>query len=114
MRLVAIGLGCLMAWSACAAPVDVKGIRTWPAPDHTRIVLDVDQPVEYALFVLRDPDRVVIDLRDARLLKRVPRARSGDRLLAGIRAAQRGCPQGGGPRNGPWEHASGALRRAGR
>ena len=89
MRLFAIGLGCLMAWSACAAPVDVKGIRTWPAPDHTRIVLDIDQPVEYALFVLRDPDRVVIDLRDARLLKRVPRARSGDPLLARIRAAQR-------------------------
>ena len=89
MRLFAIGLGCLMAWSACAAPVDVKGIRTWPAPDHTRIVLDIDRPVEYALFVLRDPDRVVIDLRDARLLKRVPRARSGDRLLERIRAAQR-------------------------
>jgi len=89
MRLFAIGLGCLMAWSACAAPVDVRGIRTWPAPDHTRIVLDVDRPVEYALFVLRNPDRVVIDLRDARLLKRLPKARPGDRLLAGIRAAQR-------------------------
>ena len=78
-----------MAWSAWAVPVDVKGIRTWPAPDHTRIVLDIEQPVEYALFVLRDPDRVVIDLRDARLLNRVPRARSGDRILSRIRAAQR-------------------------
>ncbi|MCY4350289.1 MAG: N-acetylmuramoyl-L-alanine amidase [Thiotrichales bacterium] len=89
MRLFAIGLGCLMAWSACAAPVDVRGIRTWPAPDHTRIVLDINRPVEYALFVLRNPDRVVIDLRDARLLKRLPKARPGDRLLAGIRAGQR-------------------------
>ena len=89
MRLFAIGLACLMALSAPAAAVDVKGIRTWPAPDHTRIVLDIDRPVEYALFVLRDPDRVVIDLRDTRLLKRVPRARPGDRLLVRIRAAQR-------------------------
>jgi len=89
MRLFAIGLACLMALSAPAAAVDVKGIRTWPAPDHTRIVLDIDRPVEYALFVLRDPDRVVIDLREARLLKRVPRAREDDRLLARIRAAQR-------------------------
>ena len=89
MRIFAIGLACLMASAAPAVAVDVKGIRTWPAPDHTRVVLDIDRPVEYALFVLRDPDRVVIDLRDARLLKRVPRARSGDRLLARIRAAQR-------------------------
>ena len=89
MRFFAIGLGCLMAWSACAAPVDVKGIRTWPAPDHTRIVLDIVRPVEYALFVLRDPDRVVVDLRGTRLANRVPAARRGDPLLARIRAAQR-------------------------
>ena len=89
MRLLAIGLGCLMALSAPAAVVDVKGIRTWSAPDHTRVVLDIDRPVEYALFVLRDPDRVVVDLRGAKLVKRVPKARSGDRLLARIRAAQR-------------------------
>ena len=89
MRFLAIGLGCLMALSVRAAAVNVENIRTWPAPDHTRIVLDVDRPVEYALFVLRDPDRVVIDLRDTKLLKRVPNARPGDRMLARIRAAQR-------------------------
>ena len=89
MRIFAIGLLCLMALPAPSAAVDVKNIRTWPAPDHTRIVLDIDRPVEYALFVLRDPDRVVVDLRDTRLAKRVPRARPGDRLLTRIRAAQR-------------------------
>ena len=95
MRILAIGLGCLMALSVRAATVSVENIRTWPAPDHTRIVLDVDRPVEYALFVLRDPDRVVVDLRGARLSKKVPRARPGDRLLARIRAAQRKRTQGG-------------------
>ena len=89
MRLLAIGLVCLMASAAYGAAIDVKGIRTWSAPDHTRVVLDIDRPVEYALFVLRDPDRVVVDLRGARLLNRVPGARPGDRLLARIRAAQR-------------------------
>ena len=89
MRAFAIGLGCLMALSAPTAAVDVESIRTWPAPDHTRIVLDVDRPVEHAVFVLRDPDRVVVDLRGARLLKRVPRARPDDPLLMRIRAAQR-------------------------
>ena len=89
MRFLAIALGCLMALSVRAAAVNVESIRTWPAPDHTRIVLDVDRPVEYALFVLRDPDRVVVDLRDARLVKGAPNARPGDRLLSRIRAAQR-------------------------
>ena len=89
MRLFAIGLGCLMAFSVPAATVNVENIRTWPAPDHTRVVLDIDRPVEYTLFVLRDPDRVVVDLRSTKLLKRVPDARRGDRLLARIRAAQR-------------------------
>ena len=88
-RIIAIGLGCLTALSVQAATVNVANIRTWPAPDHTRVVLDIDRPVEYALFVLRDPDRVVVDLRAAKLLKRVPRARPGDRLLVRIRAAQR-------------------------
>ena len=89
MRVLAIGLGCLMALSVRAAAVSVENIRTWPAPDHTRVVLDIDRPVEHALFVLRNPDRVVVDLRDARLLKGVPGARPEDRLLARIRAAQR-------------------------
>ena len=88
MRLFAIGLGCLMALSVPVGAVDVENIRTWPAPDHTRIVLDVDRPVEYGVLVLRDPDRVVVDLRGARLLKRVPRARPDDPLLIRIRAAQ--------------------------
>ena len=89
MRILAVGLGCLVALSVRAATVQVESIRTWPAPDHSRIVLDIDRPAEYTLFVLQDPHRVVVDLRDGKLLKRVPRARSGDRLLAGIRAAHR-------------------------
>ena len=88
MRPFVIGLGCLLALSVHAG-VNVENIRTWPAPDHTRVVLDLDHPPEYALFVLQDPDRVVVDLRDTRLAKRAPRANPDDRLLAGIRAAPR-------------------------
>ena len=92
MRRFAVGLGCLLALSAlCAqgAPVSVKNIRMWPAPDHTRVVFDIDRPVKYALFTLHDPERVVIDLRDARLVKRVPRANPADPLLVRLRAGKR-------------------------
>ena len=92
MRRFAVGLGCLLALSAlCAqgAPVSVKNIRMWPAPDHTRVVFDIDRPVKYALFTLHNPDRVVVDLRGARLAKRVPRANPADRLLVRLRAGKR-------------------------
>ena len=88
MRFLVLGLGWLLAFSVNGA-VNVKNIRMWPAPDHTRIVLDIDRPVKYNLFSLSDPDRVVIDLRDARFLKQAPSARSSDRFLAGIRTGVR-------------------------
>ena len=92
MRRFAIGLGCLLALSALSAqgaPVSVENIRMWPAPDHTRVVFDIDRPVKYALFTLHNPDRLVVDLRDARLVKGVPRANPADRLLARLRAGKR-------------------------
>ncbi len=36
------------------------------APDSTRVVFDVSDPVDFDLFTLENPHRVVIDLRDTR------------------------------------------------
>ena len=59
----------LCVWSAYAqaASVAVKNIRMWPAPDNTRLVFDLTGPVEHTLFKLHKPERIVIDLNDARL-----------------------------------------------
>ncbi len=43
----------------------IYGIRLWPAPDHTRIVLDLDQPVEYKLSTTQQPAKVVLKLNSA-------------------------------------------------
>ncbi len=40
----------------------VNGLRVWRAPDHTRVVFDLSGPVEYKLFPMSKPDRIVIDL----------------------------------------------------
>ena len=45
-----------------AAASTVKSVRIWPAPDHTRIVFDLDKPVGHKVFSLEGPDRLVIDL----------------------------------------------------
>ena len=73
-----------------AAPVQIHNVRTWPAPDHTRIVFDIDGAVEHSLFVLKNPDRVVVDLRNTRLATEIAKPDRGDKLLRRIRSARRG------------------------
>ena len=45
--------------------VDVLDIRYWSAPEYTRIVVDLTGPAYYDLFELTEPNRVVIDLKEA-------------------------------------------------
>lgn len=59
-------LAVLLAPAAGAAERTVQDIRMWTAPDHTRLVLDLDGRVEHRLFRLRDPARVVVDLDGTR------------------------------------------------
>lgn len=80
----------LMWISTClAGQVQVENIRTWPAPDHTRVVFDIDRPVEHTLFVLKNPGRVVLDLRGADLSAELPKPEANDRLLKRLRAGTR-------------------------
>jgi N-acetylmuramoyl-L-alanine amidase len=57
-----------LVWAplAGAAEHTVEDIRMWTAPDHTRLVLDMDGRVDYRLFRLEDPARVVVDLEATR------------------------------------------------
>ncbi len=50
----------------CAWAVSVESVRVWRAPDHTRLVLDLDGPVEHKLFSLDQPRRVVIDIENTK------------------------------------------------
>ncbi len=42
---------------------ELKGVRTWPSPDNTRIVLDLAQKPDYETHYLTHPDRLVVDLK---------------------------------------------------
>lgn len=46
---------------------EVENVRVWASPDKTRVVLDLDQPVEYRLFTLEGPDRLVVDIDQAQM-----------------------------------------------
>jgi len=75
---------------AAASNVSVTGVRVWPAPDHTRIVLDITGPVKYSLFSLPKPDRLVIDLDRSRVDDLIHwKPPQNARLIRGIRSAVR-------------------------
>jgi len=42
---------------------EVVDLRMWRAPDHTRLVLDLSDAVEYSSFLLEDPHRFVVDMK---------------------------------------------------
>jgi N-acetylmuramoyl-L-alanine amidase len=61
-------LGAALCMSAQAAPaVDVRGVRLWAGPDSTRVVVDLSGRAEHSLSVLKNPDRVVLDVPSAHL-----------------------------------------------
>jgi RND family efflux transporter MFP subunit len=40
----------------------ILGVRVWPAPDYTRVTLELDASLKSAHFVITDPPRLVVDL----------------------------------------------------
>jgi N-acetylmuramoyl-L-alanine amidase len=76
-RPIQIALIAVVALSTAAAQAatTVENIRIWSENGKTRVVLDLSQPVAHNIFTLRGPDRLVVDLKDGRLAKK---------LLAGL------------------------------
>jgi len=42
----------------------VTAARVWPAQDYTRITLEANSPITYKMTIIKDPDRIVIDIND--------------------------------------------------
>jgi len=70
-----------------AAQTDVTGVRAWPAPDHTRLVFEISSPLEYKLFTLKNPERIVIDLKRTRMRMSLPKESVG--FVERMRSAER-------------------------
>lgn len=80
----------LIPLCAGAAPVNIEHLRMWQAPDYTRLVFDLSGPLEHRLFLLKDPDRIVIDLDNAVIPKELPAVDTNGRILAGLRTGELG------------------------
>ena len=89
MRIITALILSTVAFTCLAGQAAVDSVRMWPAPDRTRIVFDVSGPLEHTLFVLNNPARVVVDLRDTALKSDIDRPKDSGQLLRRIRYAQR-------------------------
>lgn len=50
-----------------AEAANINGVRLWRAPDHTRLVLDLDAPVQHSLSLQNQPAQLIIDIPGANL-----------------------------------------------
>ena len=63
-----VWLGALfLATTAWAGTAKVRDVRLWSGPEGTRLVVELSGPVEYDVFAIDGPDRVVIDLASTQL-----------------------------------------------
>jgi N-acetylmuramoyl-L-alanine amidase len=90
-------LGWLVGWLsllpglACAA-VPITAVRVWPAPEYTRLTIESPRPIEYTLFTMQGPERLVLDLEDVDgrgILETLPsRIGNSDPFVAQARVAR--------------------------
>jgi len=74
-----------------SANTTVTSTRIWPASEYTRLTLESDTSINYSLILLKNPDRVVLDLIDVTLtseIRKLPGKISADNLY--IRALRIG------------------------
>ncbi|MBA3032657.1 MAG: N-acetylmuramoyl-L-alanine amidase [Gammaproteobacteria bacterium] len=62
LTLLVTPLAASNAWGR-AAPT-LLAVRVWPSSDYTRVTLEHDQPLKVSHLMLKDPDRLVVDIEE--------------------------------------------------
>jgi len=78
--------------SLCApskgALLKITDVRHWSAPDHTRIVVDSDKSISYQTLQLKDPWRLVVNIKKAKATFNDRKIDIGDSIVHRIRVGQ--------------------------
>ncbi len=76
--------------AVAGAQGEINGVRMWPAPDNTRVVFDADSQVEHSLFTLKNPNRLVIDIKNTSLKADLTGLDFSNTILRDIRTGKQG------------------------
>ena len=78
----------------CARAAAVSSARLWPAAEYTRLILESAAPVAHQVLAMKNPSRLVVDLRDVEMnaqLAQLPRlVHPDDPYIKAIRVAMFG------------------------
>jgi N-acetylmuramoyl-L-alanine amidase len=86
---MALGLMASPGALFAAQRVLIKGVRMSEQRDKTRVVFDLSGPVEHSLFVLHNPERIVLDLKGAQARGEIKVSGAQSPTVRSIRHAQR-------------------------
>lgn len=64
---VILALFILAFAQATYAAIVISEARVWPAPEYTRITLEADIPIKHSMIMLKNPERLVVDMQDVEL-----------------------------------------------
>ncbi|WP_431354878.1 LysM peptidoglycan-binding domain-containing protein [Vibrio genomosp. F10] len=63
----------------------LEGVRVWPSPDETRVVIDLQSEADFSYFTLSSPNRLVVDLNNTSLNTKLPLSVSDSPVLSQVR-----------------------------
>jgi N-acetylmuramoyl-L-alanine amidase len=89
---VVLAFAGLLPETAAAGGATFEAVRVWDAPESTRVVLELSAPVDYQVFALHGPPRIVLDLAGAQLPTSGGYTPAADSPLAAVRF---GTPRAG-------------------
>jgi len=72
-----------------AKQAKVTNARLWDAPDYTRLVFELSQPIEHKVLMLSKPDRLVLDIKNASKHLRFDDLNLSNTPIKGVRSAHR-------------------------
>lgn len=72
--------------AAASAQVEVTGIRLAKNKGYLRLVFDLDKTVQHTIFSLHNPERVVLDLKQASMSRGLVDTVQANKLIRGIRS----------------------------
>jgi N-acetylmuramoyl-L-alanine amidase len=70
----------------------IVAVRVWPSRDYTRVTLELEAPLKYTHQLVKDPDRLVLDIEDLELSGKLKdifsKISANDPYIAAVRAGQ--------------------------